>query len=285
MTAQIQPQISIGQWLSSNKDLARIDLELSLAFHLNLSRAAILARPEQLIDNDTLPALNKWADALRNHTPLAYLLGEQEFWSLPINVDARVLVPRPDTELLVEQGLHLIDEFSPVEAEANVSIRALDLGTGSGAIALALAHERPDLQVCATDRSADCLAVAGANTKRLNLDVEFVQSNWFASLHGRWHIIVANPPYIDPIDPHLQHLHSEPSIALIAQEQGMADLNTIVQGAPPFLVSGGWLLLEHGYDQAERVRAIMKRYGYQAVQSVRDLGGIERVTLGRMDHE
>jgi len=267
--------LTSDQWIKLQGDLPRLDCELTLCHILEVNRASILARPERPLSANQLVEINRWADALRNNVPFAYLVGEQEFWGLNLAVSPHVLVPRPETELLVESALALLQNGASL----------LDLGTGSGAIALAIASERDDAKVTATDISTDALLVAKQNAETLGIEVTFQESRWLESLTGRWQIIVSNPPYIDPADPHLAHLHAEPQHALIADEKGLADLRQIITEAPNYLANGGWLLLEHGFDQAQQVRLLLEQSGFQAVTSHRDLANIERVSLGQYLYE
>ena len=267
--------LTSDQWIKLQGDLPRLDCELTLCHILEVNRASILARPERPLAARELVEINRWADALRNDIPFAYLAGEQEFWGLSLAVSPQVLVPRPETERLVESALALL------QSGANI----LDLGTGSGAVALAIASERIDSKVTATDISAEALLVAKQNAEKLEIEVTFQESRWFENLTGRWQIIVSNPPYIDPADPHLEHLHAEPQHALIAHEKGLADLRQIIAEAPGYLDNKGWLLLEHGFDQAQQVRLLLKQSGFQAVSSHRDLANIERVSVGQYFHE
>ncbi len=267
--------LTSDQWIKLQGDLPRLDCELTLCHILEVNRASILARPERPLSANQLVEINRWADALRNDVPFAYLAGEQEFWGLNLAVSPHVLVPRPETELLIESALALLQNGASL----------LDLGTGSGAIALAIASERDDAKVTATDISTDALLVAKQNAETLGIEVTFQESRWLESLTGRWQIIVSNPPYIDPADPHLRHLHAEPQHALIADEKGLADLRQIITEAPNYLANGGWLLLEHGFDQAQQVRLLLEQSGFQAVTSHRDLANIERVSLGQYLYE
>jgi len=205
--------------------------------------------------------------------PVAYLTGRKEFYGLPLQVDARVLDPRPDTETLVDWALEVI---APLPAPS-----VLDLGTGSGAIALALQHQHPTAQVLAVDASADALAVAQANAQRLALPVRFLQGHWLAAVPGRFEAIVSNPPYIAAADPHLAALIHEPLQALASGTDGLDDIRTIIAQAPAHLQPGGWLLLEHGHDQAGAVRALLQAQGFAQVQSRNDLAGIARCTGGQ----
>ncbi|MDZ4074080.1 MAG: peptide chain release factor N(5)-glutamine methyltransferase [Hylemonella sp.] len=204
-------------------------------------------------------------------TPLAYLTGQREFYGLTLQVDARVLDPRPDTETLVDWALeHLAPQGSVV-----------DLGTGSGAIALALKSQRPAARVEAVDTSPEALAVAQANAQRLALEVAFHAGNWLEGLQGTFELIVSNPPYITEDDPHLENLGHEPRLALTSGPDGLDAIRAIVKQAPARLQPGGWLLLEHGWDQAAAVRALLAQAGFREVQSRRDLAGIERCSGGQ----
>ena len=206
--------------------------------------------------------------------PLAYIVGSKPFFGLDLQIDNRVLVPRPDTETLVEWALTF-------ETASTV----LDMGTGSGAIALALKSVRPDWQVTALDASADALAVAQNNAKRLNLNVNFLQSSWFDALAepktSKFNLIVSNPPYIIEGDWHMAALAHEPKQALTSGADGLDDIQKIIAQAPDFLTKNGWLLLEHGFDQAAAVRDLLAQRGFVHVQSQQDLAGIERCSGGQ----
>lgn len=253
------------------RGLARLDAQVLLLHALGRSsadRAWLLAH-----DRDPLPAacLAQFAALCQRRAagePVAYLTGVKEFYGLPLAIDARVLDPRPDTEVLVDWALEVL--------AGRAAPRVLDLGTGSGAIALALQHQRPDAQVLAVDASADALAVAQANARHLALPVQFMQSDWLEGVRGSFDLIVANPPYIAADDPHLLALRHEPLQALASGAQGLDDLRRIVADAPLHLAPGGWLLLEHGWDQARAVRELLRAQGLVQVQSRRDLGSHER---------
>ncbi len=259
--------------------LHRLDAQMLLLRALGRSphdRAWLIAH-----DSDPLPveAFTRWTALLQRRQagePVAYLLGEKEFGGLTLQVDARVLVPRPDTEVLVEWAL---DVLPPAGATAP---RLLDLGTGSGAIALTIASRRTDAQITATDASAAALTVAQANAQRLGLPVRFAHGAWLAAVPGeRFDVIASNPPYIAEGDHHLAALTHEPISALTAGPDGLDDLRQIVAQAPDALRPGGWLLLEHGHDQAAAVRALLEGQGFEAVASRTDLAGIDRCTGGR----
>lgn len=263
---------------SSTQGLSRLDAQRLLLHALSrpgADRAWLFTR-----DQDPLPsaALAAFLSLTARHAagePMGYLLGEQEFYALSLKVDARVLVPRPDTETLVSWAL---DQLARPDMPAAAHV--LDLGTGSGAIALALKYARPSLTVRAIDASPDALAVAKTNAERLGLDVSFQLSRWLESVHGRFDLIASNPPYIRDADPHLAALMHEPLQALTAGQDGLADLRSIIDAAPLHLAPGGWLLLEHGHDQADAVRDLLIHRGFDSVSSQRDLAGIERCSGG-----
>jgi release factor glutamine methyltransferase len=255
---------------------ARVDAELLLAHALGVSRASLYARPEEEPDAGVRETFLRLVDERSRGVPVAYLIGHREFWSLDLAVTPAVLVPRPDTERLVELALARI----PRGGEADVA----DLGTGSGAIALALASERPHARIVATDLSEAALDVARANARRLALtNVAFASGDWHAALQGRFDLIVSNPPYIAADDPHLDgDLRHEPASALVAGADGLDALRRIVGGAAARLRPGGWLLVEHGFDQGDAVRRLFRESGFLDVETARDAGGRERVTLGRV---
>jgi release factor glutamine methyltransferase len=212
--------------------------------------------------------------------PLAYLTGHKEFFGLPLAVDARVLVPRPDTEVLVEWALEILELAPSPHATRPQSV--LDLGTGSGAVALAIKHTRPDLQVDAVDASTHALAVAEANARRLGLAVHFLAGHWFEPVRGRYDCIASNPPYVAAADPHLPALRHEPREALVAGPDGLQDIRLIIAAAGLHLHPGGWLLIEHGYDQGQAVRALFASAGFAQVSTRRDIAHLERCTGGRV---
>ena len=256
--------------------LPRIDAQMLLLHVLGRAgadRAWLLAHDTDAVE----PAAHTQFIALCQRRaagePVAYLTGRKEFYGLALQVDARVLDPRPDTETLVDWALHVIAQLP--------SPRIADLGTGSGAIALALQSQRPTAQVLAVDASEGALAVAQANAQRLGLPVRFQHGNWLAGVQGPFDAIVSNPPYIAAHDPHLAALTHEPLQALASGADGLDDLRTLIAQAPARLAPGGWLLLEHGHDQASAVRALLQAQGFIKVQSRDDLAGIARCSGGQ----
>jgi release factor glutamine methyltransferase len=252
----------------------RLDAQLLLSHVLGIPRSRLLSHPEAPCSDE---AVRRFEDLLARRAtgePLAYLVGRREFWSLDLAVSPAVLVPRPETELLVERALTL----GPPAAA-----RVADLGTGSGAIALALASERPQWQVTATDVSAAALAVARANAERLGLPgIEFRLGDWFAALAGEhFDLVVSNPPYVGASDPALARLLHEPQLALTPGEDALASLRLLAGAARTHLAADGWLLLEHGAEQGAQVRAALVLAGFRHVRSHPDLAGRERITEGQ----
>ncbi|KIH85283.1 peptide chain release factor N(5)-glutamine methyltransferase [Pseudomonas batumici] len=256
---------------------ARLDAELLLAAALGKSRSYLHTWPEKIVSSEAAQAFAEFLQRRRGGEPVAYILGQQGFWKLDLEVAPHTLIPRPDTELLVEAALELLPQ-----APASV----LDLGTGSGAIALALASERPSWRVTAVDRVPEAVALAERNRQRLGLDnAAVLSSHWFSALEGRrFQLIISNPPYIASTDPHLAQgdVRFEPASALVAGTDGLDDLRLIIAQAPAHLEADGWLMLEHGYDQAEAVRELLSAQGFSEVHSRTDLGGHQRISLGRL---
>lgn len=254
----------------------RLDAELLLAAALGKPRSFLHTWPERVVSGEAAERYASYLERRRQGEPVAYILGHQGFWSLDLEVAPHTLIPRPDTELLVETALALV---------TLPQARVLDLGTGTGAIALALACERQGWQVTGVDRISEAVALAERNRERLGLgNAAFRESHWFSALGAeRYDLIVSNPPYIAAQDPHLAQgdVRFEPSSALVAGADGLDDIRLIVSQAPAHLNAGGSLLLEHGYDQAAAVRELLAREGFEAVESRRDLGGHERISLGR----
>ncbi|MDH0060448.1 peptide chain release factor N(5)-glutamine methyltransferase [Leclercia adecarboxylata] len=255
----------------------RRDAEILLGHVTGKARTYILAFGETELTADQLARLESLLARRKTGEPVAHLVGEREFWSLPLYVTAATLIPRPDTECLVEQALARLPA---------APARILDLGTGTGAIALALASERPDCQVTAVDVMPDAVALAQRNLERLALpNVTVLHSSWFTALADlQFEMIVSNPPYIDEADPHLAEgdVRFEPLSALVAVDQGLADLSHIITQSHHHLVRGGWLLLEHGWTQGEAVRTLFLQAGFDQVETCRDYGGNERLTAGKL---
>ncbi|MBL8348046.1 MAG: peptide chain release factor N(5)-glutamine methyltransferase [Rubrivivax sp.] len=266
----------IGDWLQQARaaGVARLDAQQLLAHHLGRPRTWLLAHEEEALDGGA--RLRADADLARRATgvPLAYLLGEREFHGLALQVNANVLVPRPETEGLVDWALELAPR-APLP-------RLADLGTGSGAIALAFKHRAPAFEVCASDQSAAALSTARANARRLQLEVMWLEGDWWEPF-GRqsFGIAVSNPPYVAEGDPHLAALRHEPKMALVGGADGLLALRRVVAGAPTHLAAGGWLLLEHGFDQASAVANLLAAAGFEQVSTRADLAGQPRLTGGR----
>lgn len=255
---------------------ARLDAELLLAAALGKPRSFLRTWPERVVSREAHDLFDSFIARRIAGEPVAYILGRQGFWSLDLEVAPHTLIPRPDTELLVETALELLPA-SPA--------RVLDLGTGTGAIALAMACERLSWQVLGVDRIPEAVALAERNRERLHLaNAGFKTSDWFSELAGeRFSLIVSNPPYIPGSDPHLTQgdVRFEPSSALVSGHDGLDDIRVIIEQAPQYLENSGWLMLEHGFDQPAAVRDLLLGRGFTAVESRRDLGGHERISLGR----
>lgn len=260
--------------LSAYSDSPRLDAELLMSQVLSWSRARLIVERDFMLSDAQQEQFQALCARRRAGEPLAYITGEREFWSLPLSVTPDVLVPRPDTESLVERALHLL--------EGTNAPRVADLGTGSGAIALALASERPDARITGIDASEAALLVARKNAQLLNLErVHWLCSDWFTQLEGqRFDLLVSNPPYVAEDDPHLQALRQEPRQALVADDDGLADLKQLIREAPAHLVAGGWLVLEHGWQQDLAVRQCLEAQGFAEVATDRDYSGNPRVSFG-----
>ncbi len=268
---------TLKTWLPHTQQILnnRLELALLLLHVLNKPQSFLYAHPEYELTSEQLQQLETLVQQRVNGKPMAYILGQKEFWSLNFTVNEYVLIPRPETELLVETALQLLP---------NEPIHIADLGTGSGAIAIALAHERPNWQVIATDHSIPALQVAQHNAKQNNIyNIQFKLGSWCDALpKQKFHAILSNPPYIAEEDPHLQQgdLRFEPISALHSPNNGMADIATIATQARDYLLPGGLLMLEHGYQQGAEVRSLLQTLGYQHIQTKQDLAGLERVTFG-----
>ena len=258
--------------------LIPLDAQVLLAHVLGVSRAWLAAHDSDALSQDAATTFFALARRRRDGEPVAYLTGVREFWGLALRVTPDVLIPRPETETLVELALLHVADARPA--------RILDLGTGSGAIALALAHERPQAHVIGVDASAAALAVARDNAAKLNLaNAAFGQSDWYAGVGGeRFHLIAANPPYVAGSDPHLEEgdLRFEPRGALSPGGDGLTALRMIVYGARDHLVAGGYLVVEHGYDQSAAVQALFRDAGFDRITVRNDLAGIARVVGGTL---
>ncbi|RRJ83692.1 peptide chain release factor N(5)-glutamine methyltransferase [Aestuariirhabdus litorea] len=276
---------TIAQWLETDhglgavSDTPRLDLELLLCRVLGKERSYLFTWPDAALDAAQQAALEGLLQRRLAGEPIAYITGQQGFWSLDLEVNSSTLIPRPETELLVEVALSLLAD------RAGSPCRVADLGSGSGAIALALACERPAWSLVGVDRVAEAVALANNNAERLRLpNACFVQGNWCSGLAlPAFDLVVSNPPYIDAADPHLGQgdVRFEPRSALVAGQQGLADIRTISEQARDYLSPGGWLLFEHGFEQGAAVRELMQSLGYAEVATRQDLAGLDRVTLGR----
>lgn len=255
---------------------AELEARMLLAHALSVSKTYTYTWPDQVLTQAEWTSYRALVERRRLGEPIAYLLGEREFYGLSFAVDARVLIPRPETELLVDVALEL---------SSKTPLRVLDLGCGSGAIACAIAHNRPAWSVHGVDVSDDALAVAQHNKQALKIgNLQLSQSDWFSSLaQTQFDLIVSNPPYVEPDSVWLQQgdVRFEPQLALTAKNAGMSDLEYIIACAGPYLSTSGWLWLEHGFEQAGAVRECLQQSGFQQIQSRQDLQGYERVTGGR----
>ncbi len=257
-------------------DNPKFEAESLLSFVLQRNRSHIIAFPEKIIDEvlyaQYLDLINKRSLGI----PHAYLVGEKEFYDLTLKVTPATLIPRADTELLVETALSKMDN----RAIYNV----IDMGTGSGAIALTIKKHRPHANVYAVDQSIDALVVAKENAERLNLSVEFIQSDWFSNVFIKeFDLIVSNPPYIEKQDQHLvgDGVKYEPIFALVAEDDGYSDLYHLIEKSWSVLKDGGWLMMEHGFEQGSKLRDAFSTFGYSNVETLKDLGGNDRITIGK----
>lgn len=263
------------QLVASGSETARLDAELLLSHILRKPRAFLFTWPDKTLDKGQQSRFYALIQRRGDGVPVAYLTGEKSFWDLQLTVNEHVLIPRPDTELMVELALSL-----PVPDDGIV----VDLGTGSGAIALAMASQKPNWQVLATDKSEQALSTAKANAEGNGIhSVQFFLGSWCEPLAGKQlNMIVTNPPYIREDDPHLKtgDVRFEPLPALVSGADGLDDIRHIIQASPSLLLPGGWLLIEHGYEQGKAVAQLLERQGFCSVRTRKDLAGLERVTLG-----
>lgn len=266
------------QRLSTSSDSARLDAEILLASVLKVSRAHLFARPETFVASEAVKRFGQQLARRLNGEPIAHILGQREFWSLQFEVTPATLIPRPETEHLVELALERI----PVNAALDIA----DLGTGTGVIALAIASERPGCRITATDTSTEALAIAQRNATTLDLtQVRFQRGDWYEALEpAGYDLILSNPPYIRADDPHLMQgdVRFDPRTALVSGDDGLAALRCIVGGAPQYLRPGGWLLVEHGYDQADEVARLFAAANFSDIAVMKDLAGQPRVSLGQL---
>ena len=257
-------------------DTARLDAELILCHVTGLERTTLYAHPELAIADDLVCAFKKAIDERMNGQPVSYLTGRKEFWSIDFAVNKHTLIPRPETECLVEMALAYI----PLDKKFHIA----DLGTGCGNIGLAIAKERPACLVTATDISQTALKVAKINTTKLGLNnISFIKSDWFDGIERSFNLIISNPPYIKQEDAHLSRgdVKHEPRLALVAGSDGLQVIRQIIRLAPAYLVKNAWLLLEHGYDQGEKTRTLLNQYGFKNIQTHQDYSGLERISLGK----
>jgi len=270
--------IEWGSQQLTESDSARIDAEIILTFILNQNRTYLYTWSDREVSVDDEATLKNLIEKRAAGEPVAYLVGQQAFWTFELKVTPATLIPRPETELLVELALERIPQNEP--------LRVADLGTGTGAIALAVASERPLVEVVATDQSAHALEIARENRQNLGLDhVEFRQGSWLQPLADeRFNLIISNPPYVEPDSHYLQkgNVRFEPDSALIgADGDGLGDIRDIIKKSPDHLIAEGWILLEHGAEQGAAVCRLLEDAGFEAVKTVTDLAGLDRVTMGR----
>jgi len=262
--------------LASSSESAKLDAQVLLLHILQKPRSYLFTWPEHVLSNEQQSQFNVFLQRRLKGEPVAHITGLREFWSLSLEVNATTLIPRPDTETLVECALNLamLD-----------TAKVLDLGTGTGAIALALGCEMPNWQIVAVDRVTEAVALANKNQQRLGINnVDVKQSNWFSALQGeRFNLIVTNPPYIEQDDIHLNQgdVRFEPLSALVADDAGMSDIKQIITQSRDYLLSSGYLLIEHGFEQAEAVRHLFKEMAFINIKTVKDFGNNDRVTLAQ----
>ena len=274
----VLPTVAQAMHEARTLGIDRLDAQMVLGWILGRTRSWLVAHDDAALDRAQADAVRAAFARRAAGEPLAYVIGRKEFHGLTLQVDRDVLVPRPDTEVLVDWALELL--AGPLAVRLRP--RVVDLGTGSGAIALAVKQAHPAAALVATDASAAALGVAGANAARLGLELAFALGSWWAALPGeRFDLVLGNPPYIAEGDPHLPALRHEPISALTSGGDGLDALREIIVGAGEHLEPGGWLLLEHGHDQAESVHGLLELHGFAEIATRRDLGGQPRCTGGR----
>lgn len=275
---RIDEALSSAALALSESDSALLDAQILLAFVLEKETIYLMTWPERLLSVEHQQAFDKLIEKRKKGMPVAYLTGVREFWSLAFKVNSSTLIPRPDTEMLVEQALKHCQPTS----------RILDLGTGTGAVILSLAHELPNAQCVGIDFNQNAVSLAKENANNLGIkNVELSQSDWFKNVTGSFDIIVSNPPYIDKADHHLDcgDVRFEPLSALVADNKGLSDIEIIVEQAKQHLKKNGYLLIEHGFEQAIAVQSVFKKHGYSEVNTVQDYGCNDRVTLGVLNDD
>lgn len=257
---------------------AHIDARYLLSFILQKNFSWLKTWPEKLLSEDQQTTLNAMVTRRKNGEPVAYITGEKEFWTLRLETNSSTLIPRPETELLVEKAIEFLTRYK----KANV----LDLGTGTGAIALAIASERKNDKIFASDYQAGAVELAQRNARLNNLkNVTILQSDWYSDIEKfKYELIVSNPPYVASGDPHLSQgdLIFEPESALVSGENGLSDINIIISQAKDYLIAGGKLMIEHGFEQGDEVRQLFEQYGYDNIETICDLSGLDRITMGSM---
>lgn len=257
--------------LMKSSAIDKLDNRVLLSFITGFSHAQLIARDDYQLTDAQFQQYQDLLQRASGGEPIAYIIGYKEFYSRQFKVTPATLIPRPETELLVEQVLQL--------APQNAKI--IDLGTGSGCIAISCKLERPDLQVSAVDKFDDALNIARQNAERLQAQIEFTQSDWLAKIYDEFDVVVSNPPYIEVNDSHLQNLQFEPQIALTDFDDGLSCIKIIVQQAIMKLKYNGWLLIEHGYNQGTDVRTIFKNKGFKDIETIKDYADLERITIGQ----
>ncbi len=263
--------ITIEAWLKNNQSMFGQELRLLAGNFLGLSKAEMITHCCKKITPELIEHLTYNLEKLKSGIPLFYLCGYREFWSMDFEVNQDVLIPRPETELVVEKA---------IEAARHKG-RVLELGTGSGAISIALAKERPDLSIVATDASFKALEVAQRNIKKHQCEVDLIASDWFTAIKSSWDMIISNPPYIAEKDPHLLNLTTEPSMALVAGVTGYEALHKIIDEAHQFLQEDGYIILEHGFNQVANIKRKLENSSFCGVTSHKDLNEIDRITIAK----